>query len=131
MIKKCENIGIDIDDTITAAPEFFRELTRMFKKANPHLTIHIISSRNDDQGTMEFTEKELQALGMVYDYLYLLPGVPENAPAELDWYQQYIWQKVAYCLKNDIGVMYENEEKVKELFGKYAPHVIVIDGFKD
>jgi len=126
------NIGIDIDDTITAAPEYFSKLTNLFKKTVKDKKIHIITSRTDNEEVREFTENQLKELGIAYDYLYILPDKPVNEPPqELDWYQQYLWQKVDYCLRNDIGVMFENEEIIKVLFSQYAPKIKFIQDFKD
>lgn len=126
------NIGIDIDDTITAAPEYFSKLTNSFKKNAAGKKIHIITSRTDLEEVREFTKNELKELDISYDYLYILPNKPVNEPPqELDWYQQYLWQKVDYCLRNDIGAMFENEEIIRVLFSQYAPEIKVIYEFKD
>jgi hypothetical protein len=120
-------IGIDIDDTITAMPAFFKELTRSMNK-NGH-KVHIITSRTDIEEACRETIKELNKLGMVYDYLYFLPPYsvakgtcPHN---ELDWHQKYLWQKVDYCLKNGISEYYDDDIKVIGLFRQYASEIKV------
>ena len=91
--------------------------------------MYIVTSRSKDPEVEMETRKELKKYGIVYDELYLLPDkndaemlCPHN---ELDWYQKYIWQKVNYCLENDIGVFYDDEQKVVELFQEYAPEILV------
>ena len=120
------NVGIDIDDTITAIPEFFKELTISF--ANKGHKIHIITSRTDNEEVRKYTQKELKELGVVYDYLYFLPSFSNaNCPNnELDWYQKYLWQKADYCFKNFISVYFDDDLKVVSLFQKYAPKTIVL-----
>jgi hypothetical protein len=122
------NVGIDIDDTITAIPELFKELTNSFK-AKGH-KIHIITSRTDEKEARIVTEKELSELGIVYNYLYFLPiysVAKEACPhTELDWYQKYLWQKTDYCLKNDISIYFDDDIKVITLFNKYAPGIKVL-----
>ncbi len=121
------NIGLDVDDTITKNPEFFRLLASAIRKAGGN--IHIISSRTDQPDVVEFTRDELDRLGVTYDSLYLLRGpaeAKEMCPhTDLDWYQRFIWQKADYCLKNDISVYFDDEEKVVEVFKKHAPKILV------
>ena len=116
------NIGIDIDDTITALPEFFKELTGSFR-AKGH-KIHLITSRTDNAEVRKMTQAELQELGIKYDHLYFLPSysaAKELCPHyELDWFQKYLWQKADYCLKNDISIYFDDDIKVIGIFKKYA-----------
>ncbi|MEI8218618.1 MAG: HAD family hydrolase [Elusimicrobiota bacterium] len=121
-------IGIDIDDTITALPEFFKELTVSFT-AKGH-KIHIITSRTDNAEVRKITRAELQELGIKFDFLYFLPSystAKELCPhLELDWFQKYLWQKADYCLKNDISIYFDDDIKVVELFQKYSPEITVL-----
>jgi acid phosphatase class B len=121
-------IGIDIDDTITAIPEFFRELTASFVKKGHE--VHIITSRTETEEARKETEKELKGLGIVYAYLYFLPPysvAKEQCPhRELDWHEKYLNQKVEYCLKKGISIYYEDDGKVVGLFQKYAPDIRVL-----
>lgn len=122
------NIGIDIDDTITALPEFFKELTVSFR-AKGH-KIHIVTSRTDNEEVRKVTKAELQELGIKSDYLYFLPSysaAKEFCPhQELDWFQKYLWQKADYCLKKDISIYFDDDIKVVELFQKYSPEITVL-----
>ena len=60
------NIAIDLDDTITYAPETFAALTQMLGRKN---YIYIITNRNPD--TRANTVKELEDFRIVYDNLIL------------------------------------------------------------
>jgi len=86
------NIGVDIDDTITAVPEFFKSINSAFIKQG-HV-IHIITSRTANDEVREITQAELKKLGVVYNFLYILPAASETENIcpykELDWYQKYI-----------------------------------------
>lgn len=72
---------------------------------------------------------ELSSLDIPHDRLHMLPGVEEaerRCPrGELDWYQKNIWQKVQYCMDNHIDVFFDDEQKVLDLFGRYAPGIQV------
>ena len=122
------NIGIDIDDTITAIPEFFKELTVCF--VGKGHKVHIITSRTENDDARKVTENELKELGVNYDSLYFLPTysvAKEQCPhKELDWYQKYLWQKADYCLKNDIMIYFEDDTKVIGIFSEYAPKIKVL-----
>lgn len=57
-------IGIDLDNTITATPQFFELLTNLTEgKAE----IHIITAR--EPGTEAEVDRELKYLGIRYDYI--------------------------------------------------------------
>jgi hypothetical protein len=121
------NIGLDIDDTITKAPAFFKLLSKAVRKAGGK--VHVISSRTAQPDVLAFTKEELQDHGIEYDSIYLLPSSAEAKAKcphkDLDWYQQFIWQKIQYCLDRDIGVYFDDEVKVVELFNRLAPQVQV------
>jgi len=127
------NIGIDIDDTITALPEYFKELTNAFTQKGHK--IHIVTSRTDNDVARESTRKELAELGIVYSALYFLPDSKVAGTVcthkELDWYQKYLWQKVDYCIKNKITIYFDDDKKVVELFSKYAPKIKVLHIIKN
>ena len=118
-------IGLDIDNTITRCPYFFSMLTHSIKKQGG--TVHIVSSRTDVSEVLDKTREEMREFDVLYDHIYLLPE-GETARGrcphtDLDWYQKYIWQKVEYCINNGIDVYFDDEEKVSELFARYAPKI--------
>ena len=122
------NFGIDIDGTITANPELFSILSRAIRRDGGQ--VHIVSSRTRDDDVMEATQLELRRHGIVYDHIYLLPP-QEVADATcrhdgLDWYQRFIYQKVQYCLDHDVVDFFDDEAKVVELFGRFAPGITVL-----
>jgi hypothetical protein len=121
-------LGLDIDGVITACPEFFSSLSNRWVAAGRQ--VHIVSSRSDQMEARQATINELRALGIMYDRLYLLPSIEiakqRCLHANLDWYQKYIWQKVEYCLKQGIGIFYDDDEKVVELFRLYAPGIQIV-----
>jgi hypothetical protein len=116
------NLGLDIDGTITRAPEFFSLLSRSTRRQRGK--VHVVSSRSDEPDVRAATLIELAEYGIELDALYLLPDkniAQTTCPhAALDWYQKFIWQKVDYSLKHDIHVFFDDEEKVLELFARYA-----------
>lgn len=90
-------ILIDIDGTITHAPEFFSELTQRFA---PIAEIHIVTARNieeDNRRDCE-TEKYLKSNNIHFDHLV------------------FASEKALYCVKNGINIVFEDvDEYFKEL----------------
>jgi hypothetical protein len=116
-------LGLDIDGTITEHPKYFARLARAFRdRGQP---VHVVSSRSPI-GEAD-TLKELAELGIPYDFLYLLPDfgkpIPQCPHGELSWYEQYLWQKLAYCQAHDVTAFYDDDPRVLTLFARYAPHI--------
>lgn len=120
-------VAFDIDDTITANPEFFRFLSHSIKKAGGN--VYIISSRTDMREVYDATVKELKELDIVFDDIILIPEMriaQEICPVkELNSYQKYIWQKIKYCEELGVKLYFDDEEAVVELFQKLAPKIQV------
>jgi hypothetical protein len=119
------SLGLDIDGVITTSPDYFAFLSSQWR--NNGGRVHIVSSPSDRPDVIQATREELSLFGITYDYLYLLPSIeaaqvrcPQN---NLDWYQKYLWQKVAYCLENNIEYFYDDDTKVIELFKSPAPQI--------
>jgi hypothetical protein len=78
---------------------------------------------------MEATKKELNSIGIMYDHLYMLPSQKEAEEMcpfrELDWYEQYIFQKTVYCKANRVDVYFDDEEKAIRLFKRFLPEIQV------
>lgn len=68
-------IGIDLDETISALPEWFSTLTKAFLAAGSE--IHVITFR--EPGTEDGVAAELAELGVVYTRLHV-PTESVNAP---------------------------------------------------
>ena len=60
-------IAVDIDNTITAYPSFFKIFTRAMKTAGSE--IYIITDR--EPGTEEKVRKELQEIGIHFDHIII------------------------------------------------------------
>lgn len=77
------------------------------------------------------TVDELAKLGIAYSALHLLAPMssaqalcPHNG---LDWYQRHQWLKVAYALANGLTHFVDDDQKVLNLFNRFAPSVMAID----
>ncbi|MBL9154666.1 MAG: HAD family hydrolase [Verrucomicrobiales bacterium] len=120
------NLAFDIDDTITAKPELFAALSG----AAGVQTVLIVSSRGNSEESRRLTLVELEAYGIRHHGLHLLEDGPEarnRCPhPDLDWYQKYLWQKVEICLREKIDVVFEDDEKVIDLFRRFAPKIRVM-----
>lgn len=121
-------IAIDIDDTITAMPKLFAILSKAVLRERGRVII--VSSRTNTPENVLSTNRELEEYGMVYDRPVLIDGTDiaaEKCPhEELDWWSKYLWQKVDTCLRESVEVVVEDDEKVVELFRKYAPEIRVL-----
>lgn len=117
-------IGVDIDDTITTAPVLYAQMTVACRQAGAE--VHVVTSRSElaRAETME----ELREYGVVYDFLHFIGEMSRaksNCPhSELDWYQSYLWQKVAYAIDNGLTQFVDDDQRVLSLFEAYAPHVV-------
>ena len=121
-------ISLDIDDTITALPEYFSTLScHAYTQGGK---VAIISSRMDAPEIRSETEIELSSYAIRYDDLYLFKAVddmPECPHEELDWQDQYLWQKVAFARSAGVSVHYDDDDRVLDLFRKYVPEIEVVD----
>lgn len=120
------NLAFDIDDTITAKPELFAGLAG----APGVKKVLIVSSRGNSEESRRLTLVELETYGIRHHGLHLLEDGPEarnRCPhPDLDWYQKYLWQKVEICLRENIDVVFEDDEKVIDLFRRFAPKILVM-----
>lgn len=121
------NIALDIDGTITKLPEFFTILSRGVRASGGK--VYVVTSRATSAGVRAETEKEVKSYGIAYDELFIIPDAGrEQIPCphdDLDWYQKYLWQKVAVCLENNVTIVFEDDDKVIDLFKAYAPDIQV------
>ncbi len=122
-------LGLDVDGTITANPVFFARLARTVRGRGQ--VVHVVTSRSP-LGEAE-TRQELAGLGLAYDFLYLLPDFGKSIPRcprpALSWYEQYLWQKVEYCLAHRIQSFYDDDPKVLALFARHAPQIRLNPGW--
>ena len=120
------NLAFDIDDTITAMPGLFAALSTAVGVDR----VIIVSSRMNRPEILHATRKELDGYGVRYDQIHLIDDAAvaqKRCPhPELDWYQQYLWQKVEICLRERVDVVFEDDVKVIALFRRYAPEILVL-----
>jgi hypothetical protein len=118
-------LGLDIDDTITRDPVFFKQLTDSV--TNNGGKVYIVSSRVANPEVRVKTRAELRDYGIHFEELHLLPSVEtarKTCPHKaLDWYSMYLWQKVDYCLQRKVTHYFDDDQKVIPLFRKYAPEI--------
>lgn len=121
-------LGLDIDGTITSAPEYFSMLSRVWRDAGRQ--VQVISSRSDCLESRSETLKELRRLGIAFDELHLLrPPGSELTPCPykgLDWFQVYLWQKVTIARLVGASIYFDDDERVLWLFRRYAPEIRIV-----
>jgi hypothetical protein len=92
-------ISLDIDDTITADPDKYSSLSLSEHQLGNMVVI--ISSRFDTPIVRAESVAQLVELNIYYDDMYLFKPFDDMDPAspheDLDWQDQYLWQKVAYA----------------------------------
>lgn len=117
------NLAFDTDDTITAKPELFAALSG----AAGVKKVLNVSNRGNSEESRRLTLAELETYGIRHHGLHLLEDGPEARSRcphlDLDWYQRYLWQKVEICLSEKIDVVFEDDEKVVDLFHRFAPRI--------
>ena len=122
-----ERIGLDIDGTISAYPEYYSALSRTVI-SNGGRVVVISSRREDSRGV---TKAQLDEWSITYDSLYLfLPydEVEHLAPAGVtDWYERYLWQKIDYASSENLTSFHDDEPKVISLFQMYRPEIRIIE----
>lgn len=120
------NLAFDIDDTITAKPEFFALLS----VAPGVRKVIIVSRRGNSEESRRLTLAERETYAIRHHDLYLLedgPAARNRCPhPDLVWYRKYLWQKVEICLQENIDVVFEDDEKVIDLFRRLAPEIQVM-----
>ncbi len=121
------NLALDIDGTITRLPATFAMLSRAVRAEGGKVIV--VTSRANTDFVRRETTRELRGYGVEFDELFVIPDAPgERMPcphADLDQYQQYLWQKVAVCLDHQVDVVFEDDEKVISLFRRFASGVSV------
>lgn len=122
-------LALDIDNTITAVPEFFSEIT----SSNFFDRIIIVTARSDHGDSRSYTEAQLAAWSIRYDALFFLDDseLAESSSKDqpLDWYQQFLIQKVNICRKERIDVIFDDDRVVVQLFREHAPEIQVFQSF--
>lgn len=121
-------IQIDVDDTITRAPEFFKHLTRSLKR-DGH-TILIVTTRTDVRGVRAATKGELLDYGIFYDKLILSPPLDEldekTLPPGLAVSRRPFAVKVTAARDHKVEVVFDDCGITIGLLKKYLPKVQVM-----
>ncbi|MBK6569034.1 DNA translocase FtsK [Candidatus Aalborgicola defluviihabitans] len=72
---------------------------------------------------------ELTSYGVQFDSLFFLPEMSransDFPHKELDWFQRYLWQKVAYAKQNALMHFVDDDPKVLSLFNQFAPEIVI------
>ena len=117
---------LDIDDTITADPVFFSKISHRVSACAGE--VHVVSSRS--QEAMPQTRAEIDAYGIVYSSIFLLPSLSEAQVLcphhDLDWYQKHLWLKIHYAIASGITHAVDDDQRVLSLFTRYAQGVRTI-----
>jgi hypothetical protein len=120
-------IGLDVDDTIMRQPEFFSLLSHAAKEKGHQ--VHIVTTRPRTDFDKERTLDDLASSNVVYNVIYHLPkqeGEVEDCPhEELDDYHKFVWQKVRYCQEQGLDIFFDDDDRLIEVFKKYAPEIQV------
>lgn len=118
------HLGLDIDGTITSDPGFYAALAKTWRSRSGE--VHVVTSRGEP--ARADTTQELRQLGLEWDELHFLPGFEEadrSCPhGELDWYQRYLYGKVAYCRERGITRFVDDDEKVLALFARFGEGIV-------
>jgi len=83
-------IGIDLDDCITYRPLFFKALTNAMRSV---AEIHIITNREQTKESELNTQKDIEDIGIHYDYLEVTAN------------------KAEYILKNGITIFFDDTDE--------------------
>ena len=125
MNNKIINLGLDIDGTITDAPEFFCFLSNCVKNSGGR--VYIVTSRDGSPKFRKISIDEVRSYGVVFDDIYFTPNFVDEVflspPPELSWYEVVQWHKVWFCLEKGVNVFFDDDLLVVKLFEKYAPGI--------
>lgn len=99
-------VGIDIDGTITVAPEFFAFLSQVLREAGHE--VHIMTFRDKKKYGFA-TRKDLQLWGVVYDELHMGEHVVDPA-LKAKWAEEL---DLDFFFEDNIDVLAAMPEKVR------------------
>jgi hypothetical protein len=121
------NVALDIDGTITKAPQFFSFLSRSVRETGGK--VFVVTSRANIAGVDAQTRQELVSYAVEFDELCIIPDAEDmQMPCphhDLDWNEKYLWQKVKLCIDRNVEVVFEDDLKVLDLFARFAPDIQV------
>lgn len=116
------HVALDVDGVITAAPHFFRALSKA--ACDSGLRVSVVTSRSPDPRAVAATRAELRGLRIDFDALHAIPamGADFSCPHEaLDWYQRWLWLKIDYCVREGVQLLFDDDAKVIDLAARFGP----------
>lgn len=120
-------VQLDIDDTITAAPEFFAWLSQALRR-DGH-TILVVTSRTASPENMRLTAQEMRAYGVHYDKLLLSPAVDDldrhRLPFGLHPAHRLFIAKLFAAEDFGTEILFDDCSITSDLFQRYLPEVKV------
>ena len=118
-------LGLDVDGTITLDPKLFAEVSVQCKQSGGE--VHIVTSRAEL--SRQETVRELRDYGIQFDSIHFLGDMSlanKTCPhKELDWFQRYLWGKVAYAQQHQLDHFVDDDQKALSLFATYAPEIVI------
>lgn len=121
-------VQVDIDNTITAMPEFFAWLTTALRR-DRH-TVLIVSSRTASPENLRITAEELRAFGVGYDRLLLSPALddldPRRLPPGLHPAHRLFVSKLIAAQDYGTQLLFDDCGITADLFRRHLPDVRVL-----
>ena len=117
-------LGLDMDLTITSAPDFFANVAAKVMSHGGRVVI-IVDRPPDAQ---EHTLAQLAEWGFKTDGIHFLPPIEEAVSAcpyrhELGWYGSYLWHKARIADQAGVTYYVDDDSLVRRLFARFLPHV--------
>ena len=117
-------LGLDMDLTITSAPDFFANVAAEVLASGGRAVI-IVDRPPDAQ---EHTLAQLAEWGFKTDGIHFLPPIEEAVAAcpyrhELGWYGSYLWHKARIADQAGVTCYVDDDSLVRRLFERFLPHV--------
>ena len=113
-------IALDVHGVIDSAPNFFSELSRLFRKAGSE--IHILTGSEIKPGGME---EELKSYGMEWDFLFSITDHHKSKGESIrydengqPWIDDLQWDKTKaeYCEREGIDICFDDTARYGEHF---------------
>jgi len=125
-VNEIVRLGLDIDGTITAAPDRFAALAGLVRQAKG--SVHVVTSRSVLGRTG--TVAELREYQVAYDEIYFLPEISQAQALcphpHLDWFNRHRWLKVDYAVRHRLTHFVDDDVAVLKLFREFAPMVVAL-----
>ena len=112
-------IGLDIHGVCDSAPDFFKELTKLFIEAGHE--IHILTGRRISDGALD----EIKELGLTYTHFFSIADYHTEIGTDMHddrngmpWMDGETWDKTKgeYCKRNNIDFCIDDTERYGQYF---------------